>query len=197
MRFTFGTFKFAAREPTFRIAAAGQAPRFPSTAQSLRMATRIYHDQGPDAARRALRSSLRAPYWRTGIGAGKAAVARRLLDEYMRLDSAAGRKAAGFNIKTDVAVGSDVIAVAVDVCLFANVDYAARLILWDARPCTSADARILLAPCVLALEHEFGTGSVEDGEVIHVRTSTVYSETRARALAALPDVEAVLKRAQR
>jgi hypothetical protein len=169
---------------------------YPNTVQSLRKAVREYHTTSVSAAERSLRTSLRAPYWKTDIGAGKARVARELLREYIRLDQLGTRPAATFDVKSQVAVGQDVIDVVVDVCLFASVGYAARLVLWDTRSCSFADARVLASPCVLALEQEFGNGTVQDAEVVHVRTSTIHQVTRGQAVRAISDVAAVLKRAQ-
>jgi len=196
VRFTFGTFKFAVREPSFRLSAAGSTPQFPNTVQSLRKAVRTYHHAGAAAAHRALRESLKGPYWKTGVGAGKAAVAGQLLDAYMHLDAADGRAVAGFNVNSDVSIGSDVIDVTVDVCLFGATGYAVRLVLWDTRACSRADARALLAPCVVAVEQEFGQGAVEDASLFHIRSGSTYVFTRREALRGMTDVAAALNRAQ-
>jgi hypothetical protein len=112
------------------------------------------------------------------------------------LDTADGRPLADSNVKSDVTVGADVISVVVDVCLFASSGYAARLNLWDARSCSREEARVLLGPCVLALEQEFGSNMVEDAAVFHIRSSSVYAFSRAQALRGLSDVQAALTRAQ-
>jgi hypothetical protein len=196
VRFTFGTFKFAVREPTFRLSTPGSTPQFPNTVQSLRKAVRTYHQTGAAAAHRALRESLKGPYWKTGVGAGKASVAEQLLDAYIQLDATDGRAVAGFNVKSDVLVGSDVIDVTVDLCLFGANGYAVRLVLWDTRACSRADARTLLAPCIVAVEQEFGQGAVEDATLFHIRAGNSYAFTRREALRGMTDVAAALNRAQ-
>jgi hypothetical protein len=196
VRFTFGTFKYAVREPAFRLATADPAPQFPNTSQSLRKATRIYHSSGAPAARKSLRRSLSGPYWKTPVGAGKASVAQDLLEVYIQLDSRRGRPAAGFDVKSDVAVGPDVIAVSIDVCLFSTSGFAPRLVVWDARGCSSEEARILLAPAVVAVDQEYGAGTAEDGELFDVRRQSAFYFPRSEVLHRLRDVQAALQRAQ-
>lgn len=196
MRFTFGTFKVAVRDPGFTIAGSGDPPRFPNTSRSLQRAVREYHSKGPIAARQSLRQSLSGPYWRKPRGAGMAAAARQLLEAYFRLDASDGRPSATFDLKSDVVLGTDVISVNVDICVFDPVGYGARLVLWDTRPCSNAQAAILLAPCVLAVEQEMGTGTTTSAEVWHMRTTTKLAFAAHAALRAINDAQRVLQRAQ-
>jgi hypothetical protein len=196
MRVTFGTFKYAVREPGFRIATGQSAPQFPNTAQSLRKAARVYHMSGVSAARQSLRQSLSGPYWKTPIGAGKASVAHDLLLHYFQLDAAYRRPAAGFDVKSEVTIGADVIGVTIDICLFASAGFAPRLVLWDRRGCSRNEALILLAPALLAVDQEYGAGTGRDAELFDVRPHRAFHFTRTETLARLGDVRAVLRRAQ-
>jgi hypothetical protein len=196
MRFTFGTYKFAVRTPGFRMAARGDPPRFPTTSRSIQKAVREYHVAGTAAARQSLRDSLRGPYWRQGRGATMAGVARGLLEDYFSLDSLNPRPAATFDLKSDVHIAPDVIEASVDICVFEVTGYGVRAVLWDTRGCTNEQARLLIAPCVVALEQEFGAGTAESAEVWDMRTRTVFAFAPSTARTALSGVAAILHRVQ-
>lgn len=196
MRFTFGTYKFAVRTPGFTLAGSGDPPRFPTASPSLQKAVREYHTSGIPAARQSLRDSLSGPYWRQGRGATMASVARGLLDAYFAADALNPRPAATFDLKSDVVVGPDVIEASVDICVFESAGYGARIVLWDTRGCTNNQALLLLAPCVLALEQEFGSGVAESAEVWDMRSNTIFGVTPQAAVGALSEAAAVLRRVQ-
>jgi hypothetical protein len=196
VRFTFGTYKFAVRTPGFTIASSGDAPRFPTTSRSIQKAAREYHVAGAAAARQSLRDSLSGSYWRQGRGATMAHVARGLLEDYFAMDALNPRPAATFDLKSDVGVGPDVVEASIDICLFETTGYGARVVLWDTRGCDDRQARLLLAPCVVALEQEFGAGAAESAEVWDMRTTTMFAVTPQAAIAALSAVGAILHRVQ-
>jgi hypothetical protein len=196
MRFTFGTYRYAVREPGFSVQQAGDPPHYPNTTMSLRSSVREYHLRGAKAAHDFLRKSLKAPYWRDGIGAGKAKVAHQLLDQYVAIDLADGRPPSHFDLKSEVDIGPDVVAVTVDLCLFGTSGFSGRLLLWDTRPCTRQQGLLLACPCAVGLEQELGPGSLEDIEVWLVRASTQYRYARKHALSGLGAVASLLRRVQ-
>jgi hypothetical protein len=197
MRFTFGTFKYAVRQPNFRLATAGPAQVYANTTQSLRKAMRIFHMSGERDAQRALEQSLSGAYWRSDIGAGKKRVARELLAAYATMARADGRPHAGFDIKSDVAVGADVIQVVIDAVFFeGTAQYVPRLVIWDTTGASRAEARTLVAPLVVALEQEYGPRTAAIAQLFDVRRANVFEFDRSHSLAGMPDVEAVLRRAQ-
>lgn len=197
MRFTWGTFKYAVRDPAFSVRSSAAAPQYPNTVQSIRSAVRVYHDSGRNAARAALRGSFKSPYWKTSVGAGKAAVAFDLLDEYIRLDALDGRLVSHFDLKSEVSVGVDTVATVVDICLFGMYGFAGRIMLWDTRAFIRDDARILAAPAFEAIDSELGSGSAEDIEIWHIRSGATFRFDRAGGRGAMTAVAAVLRRAQR
>jgi hypothetical protein len=159
-------------------------------------AVRTYHKRDAEAARASLRTSLDDPYWRTPAGAGKATAARSLLETYFVMDARDGRPAALFDLKSEVQVGADVVAVNLDVCVFDDFGYGSRTVLWDKRPITTAQAQALAAPCVSAIEQEMGLGTAESADIWHMRTQTVFRFTRASARRGIRFAETALRRAQ-
>jgi hypothetical protein len=193
MRFTFGQFRTGARDPTYRVP-LGRGRGFPTTTTILRRAVRIYHDYGVEIATTALEQGLSGYFSRPGPPGAQGARARRLFATYKELDQTDGRQAFAFDVKTELVVGEDILAVNVDVALLDPNGYAGRVLLWDRLACDREEGRVIAAPCAECLEEELGAERVDNIEVWHLQSRRRHAFTTAEALQALGSVASILAR---
>jgi hypothetical protein len=185
---TFGTFRNAARGAAGPPGVPQPPVRWANTAATRGKAVRRYHRIDLAAAEQALDDAFSKPTWSTPSNAGKALVARQLFALYVQQDRAAGFPFADVNVKRDVTLGSARISADVDVVVFdPGGGLRARVLLWDIPACSWAQATVIGAVAVLAVDGALGFGRTVGVDVWHLRSAQQHSVTRAEALAALPE----------
>lgn len=192
MRFTFGQYRRAARDPTFRVV-PGRQSGGPNTAGTLRAAVRAFSRDGEAAGREALERGL-SGHFAKPENRTQAARARLLFRTYVRLSEADGRGAFDFNIAGDLEIGEDVLAVSVDLALLDPNGYAGRVVLWDQLPCDRDAALVIAGPSFQLLESELGSGRTDNVEVWHMQAPARFAFSGAEAEAALTRIPGLLRR---
>src|SRR6266545_1466854 len=109
MRFTFGQYRRAARDPTFRIR-PGRQSGGPNTAGTLRASVRALHREGEAAGQAALDRGLSGHFGKPE-NRRQADRARLMFRNYVRLSEADGRGAFDFDIAGDLEIGDDTLRV--------------------------------------------------------------------------------------
>jgi hypothetical protein len=192
MRFTFGQFRRASRDPTFRIQ-PGRQSGGPNTAGTLRASVRAFHQHGEVAGETALERGL-SGYFSRPENRGQADRARQMFRNYVRLSDADGRIAFDFDIAGDLVIGDDTLAVSVDLALLDPNGYAGRIMLWDQLPCDRDAAETIAGPAFQLLVNELGEGRTDNMEVWHMPAPARFAFSAADAMGALRRVPALLAR---
>lgn len=185
-------------DPKYRLPAPGATRSMgPNTSGSLRKAIRVFHEEGPDAARSSLKASLSNYFAQPGAPSTQAANARSSLDTYIRLAAVDPREAFVPRSRTDVAVHDDSVAADVDVVLLDPNGYAGRVLLFGPTPqLTVAQLEIMAFAPVAALVDEFDESSVVGVDVWEVRRERITTVITAPALARSDDVAELIRRVQ-
>lgn len=183
MRVTFWTYRTAVRHPQQGL--PGDIGGFASTTSIRQKAVRVYHREGPDAARRALESGLGGYFARPGGPSTQAANTRASFERYNALAGRDPRRMALLDLTTDVDLGSHQVGVRVDVTLFESLGYTGRILLWDTEELTRDLAEIFAAPCVRAIDQILGDGTCQTIEVWQLRQPEEHIILRSDALGAL------------
>ncbi len=190
MRFTFGQYRRAARDPTFRVQ-PGRQSGGPNTAGTLRASVRAFHRDDEAAGQAALERGL-AGYFARPENRRQANRARVMFRNYVRLSQADGRDAFDFDIEGDLEIGDDILAVSVDLALFDPNGYAGRIVLWDQQPCDRDAALAIAGPAFQLLGNELGSDRTDNVEVWHMPAPARFAFTAAEATAAVALMPAVL-----
>jgi hypothetical protein len=191
---SFGTFRKAVREPTFRNTpgAMGSAPRTPIG--TFRKAVRVYHDDGAQAALQGL--NLPSDYWRRpGRGRTLANNFRDSLRTYFRLDQQDGRPCFDSGVKEVVALGDETLNVYIDALVYDLFGHAARLALWDVAVPSHADAAVIATPVAVALHQVVGVQRTAEVSLWHLRTGQRFTVPADEALAHRDEATEALARA--
>jgi hypothetical protein len=191
MRFTFGQYRRAARDPTFRVQ-PGRQSGGPNTAGTLRASVRAFHRDGEAAGQAALERGL-AGYFAKPENTRQADRARVMFRNYVRLSQTDGRDAFDFDIEGDLEIGDDTLAVSVDLALFDPNGYAGRILLWDQQPCDRDAALAIAGPAFQLLGNELGSDRTDNVEVWHMPAPARFAFTAAEATAALALMPALLR----
>jgi hypothetical protein len=104
---------------------------------------------------------------------------------YVRLDGHDGRPAAELTLAGDVEVGSHQVATTIDVVLFADDGYGARVLNWDRGGLTDELAEVLAIPAALLVERELGAGTCAEVELWDLKNGAIWQVARDPALGAL------------
>ena len=191
MRYTFGQYRQAARDPTYRVRLGSRGG--PNTTGTLRAAVRAFHKSGLDEARAALDHGL-SNFFARPANRSRAVAARQMFEWYVRLAGADGRKAFDYDVEGDQVVGSDILAVTVDLALLDPNGYAGRIVLWDKLDCTLEGAAAIAAPAMRVLVTELDYDRVDNIEVWHPGYQRRYAFSRDDALAGGASVQRLLER---
>lgn len=191
MSVSFGIFRRAVREPTFRNEPGGSPPITPIS--TFRKAVRVYHREGVD---RALASpTLTSPHWRLpGRGRTLANNYRDCLQRYIALDALDARTFVDAGITETVVLGNDEVNVVLDVILLNRTGHVGRVLLWDTSILDRRLAQITAAPALLALQQLVGESRAQTIEIWHLRSGTQFEFTAHEALAELPEAVAAVQR---
>lgn len=192
MRFTYGQLRRAVRDPSFRVV-PGRRSGGPNTAGTLRAAVRAYHRDGRAAAYATLESGL-SGYFARPENRSAAERARLMLRNYIGLAEADARSAFDFDVSGDLVIGSDVVAVTVDLALLDPNGYAGRVVLWDQLPCDRDAALVICGPAYEILVAELGADRVDNVEVWHMPTRARFPFTAAEATAGMAPLPRLLAR---
>jgi hypothetical protein len=193
MRFTFGQYRRAARDPTFQVR-PGRQGGGPNTAGTLRASARAFHRDGEEAGRAALDNGLSGYFGRPERRA-QADRARVMFRNYVDLAIADGRNAFDFDIDGDLAIGDDILVVSVDMALTDPNGYAGRIVLWDQLPCDRDAALTISVPAFELLAAELGGADLIDNiEVWHMPSRARHAFGRDEAGGGLALTGRVLER---
>jgi hypothetical protein len=192
MRFTFGQYRRAARDPTFRIQ-PGRQSGGPNAAGTLRASVRAFHRGGEVAGQAALDRGL-SGYFGRPENRRQAERARLMFRNYVRLSEADGRDAFDFDIAGDLEIGDDTLSVSVDLALLDPNGYTGRIMLWDQLPCDREGALTIAGPAFQLLVDELGTGRTDNVEVWHMPTSARFAFSGSEAATALARMPVLLRR---
>jgi hypothetical protein len=190
MRFTFGQYRRAARDPTFRIR-PGRQTGGPNTSGTLRASVRAFHREGQVAGQAALDRGL-SGYFAEPRNRRQADRARLMYEDYVRLSQTDGRDPFDFDIEAELEIGDDVLIVWVDIALLDPNGYAGRIVLWDQQPCDRHAALAIAAPALQILANELGNDRTDNVEVWHMPTPARFAFTATEATAGLHLVPALL-----
>ena len=191
MRYTFGQYRQAARDPSYRVRPGRGGG--PNTAGTLRAAVRAFHQEGFGAAVLALDAGL-ANYFAKPENRAQAQRARAMFSEYVRLADGDGRTAFSYDVAGDLVVAGDVLAVSVDLALLDPSGYAGRIVLWDKLPCDRDAAAMIAAPAMALLTSELDSERVDNIEIWYMRGRLRFPFARDEALARFASVARLLER---
>jgi len=192
MIFTFGQFRRAARDPSFRVN-PGRQSGGPNTAGTLRASVRAFHRDGEAASRLALERGL-SGYFSKPQNRRAADRARVMLRNYITLSEADGRAAFDFDVAGELEIGADVLKVSVDLALLDPNGYCGRIMLWDQLACDREAAATIAGPAFRVLADELGPDRTDNIEVWHMPTRARYPFTSAEAAASFTRVARLLER---
>src|SRR4051812_38653632 len=154
MRFTFGEYRRAARDPTFRVRLGGREGG-PNTAGTLRASVRAFHQDDLIAGEIALAKGL-SRHFAKPENRTQADRARLMFRNYVALSGADGRTVFDYDIAGEFEIGDDTLGVSVDLALLDPNGYAGRVVLWDLLPCDRDAALAIAGPAFELLVRELG-----------------------------------------
>jgi hypothetical protein len=191
MRFTFGQYRRAARDPTYRVR-PGRQSGGANTAGTLRASVRAFLREGEAAGQAALDRGL-AGHFSKPANRKQADRARLMFRNYLRLALADGRAVFDYDIEGNLEIGDDTLVVSVDLALLDPNGYAGRIVLWDQQPCGRDAALAIAAPAIHVLANELGSDRTDNLEVWHMPSPARFAFSAAEATAALAVLPALLR----
>lgn len=192
MRVTFGQYRRAVRDPTFRIT-PGRQGGGPNTAGSLRAAAKAFHVQDEAAGVAALDQGL-SRHFAKPENLPQARRARAHFSDYVQLARSDGREAFDFAVDGELEIAGDTLVVNIDIALLDPNGYAGRIVLWDQLPCDRDEALAIAAPAVTVLRNELDHDRVDNIEVWHIPTRRRFAFTAPEADEGRSAAEALLRR---
>jgi hypothetical protein len=200
VRFTFSQYRDVARR-----GGTGWRPPSPGGRPSpvpsvRRRAIALYHRDGISAALGYLGGQRGSPGLtnmlrsRSAQQRAIAENARTGFDHYISMDMADGRPWSNVDVRAEVTLGENAVAVEIDVVVEDASGYSGRLLLWDQARMTLDRAELYAAPCFLGMDERLGTGIPSDEiEVWHLLSKEQLVISRRYALERLGDVRNYLK----
>lgn len=163
----------------------------------------IYHEESLsdalaylDGRRPGPAKGLSGTYGPEGKRAQQGKDARRSFERYVRLDRQDPRPVAELQLVADVQVGAHEVSASVDVVLFTDDGYRARVLNWDKAGLNDPLADLLATPSALLVEQELGWDTCRDVELWDLRSGAVWQVDRRPALAAVDRLSRYLDRVE-
>jgi hypothetical protein len=188
-RVTLSEFKNAARDRSSRRGPPGSGATIVTPMPTARAAVRRYHREGSARATLLLNQTFdRSAHWGPagpGPAKGWANAIRTCFQTYVELADVDDRPVLSTSVDRDVRLGGNAIGVAIDVILLDPLGYVARYPLWDVPSTNTAEAELLAAPIVRAMDEELGEGRTVGVEVWHLRSRAQFFVPSDHALTRL------------
>jgi hypothetical protein len=192
---SFGLFRRAVREPTYRTVPSTGPTSPPITPiLTFRKAICTYHRAGRQTALDEI--SLPSPYWRTNPrGKTLARNYRESLETYFSLDVADGRRTYDVGVKQSLAIAGEVLSIYMDALVYATTAHTARIALWDVPMPSRYEASVMALPIIEALQAAVGDERARSVAFWHLRSATIIEVGRAEALSRAADASDAVRRA--
>ncbi|MGO9762688.1 MAG: hypothetical protein ACLP1Q_15645 [Solirubrobacteraceae bacterium] len=193
MSVSFGLFRLAVRDLSYRPKPPGQSSAPVTPIMTFRKAICTYHDEGQQAALDGI--SLTSDYWTTNPrGKTLADNYYTSFGRYVALDALDPRQTYDTGVRCDLKIAGEVLKLYVDALVYDTQGHTARIALWDVPLPSEQQASVMAAPVAQMLLDAVGEERARSVALWHLRSGRVLEVDVGVALGHIAEAAAAVRR---